>query len=80
MALKATSKIHQYRDKPEIDLTGPDGNAFALLSMVRGFCRDLGRDPKPIMDEMIAGDYENLVKVFTKEFGKFVTLHKQEAV
>ena len=58
----------------EIDLTGPQGNAFALMGFAFEFAKQLGRDPAPIIQRMKAGDYENLVAVFDAEFGELVTL------
>ncbi len=60
----------------EIDLTGQQGNAFVLLGYASSFAKQLGRDPKPILEKMRSGDYENLVKVFDEEFGAFVTLYR----
>jgi hypothetical protein len=60
----------------EIDLTGPDGNAFVLLGMAARFAKQLGLDSKAIQAEMMSGDYENLLKVFDKNFGHFVTLYR----
>ena len=57
-----------------IDLTGPEGNAFCLLGYASQYAKQLGLDSKKIQDEMTTGDYENLVKVFDKHFGNFVTL------
>jgi hypothetical protein len=59
-----------------IDLTGPDGNAFALLAYADRFARWLGMDPKPVLDEMRTGDYENLLQVFDYHFGQFVVLER----
>jgi hypothetical protein len=58
----------------EIDLTGPDGNAYALMGYASRFAKQLGRDPKPIIQRMTSADYENLLAVFDEEFGEFVTL------
>lgn len=58
----------------EIDLTGPEGNAFVLLGYARKLAKSSGADPEPILKRMQAGDYENLVAVFDAEFGDFVTL------
>lgn len=58
----------------EIDLTGPDGNAFYLLGQARRFAKQLGLDNDKIQKEMTSGDYENLVQTFDKYFGNFVTL------
>jgi hypothetical protein len=60
----------------EIDLTGPDGNAFVLLGRARRFARQLGLDENKIHGEMTSGDYENLIQVFDKYFGHFVTLYR----
>jgi hypothetical protein len=60
----------------EIDLTGPDGNAFVLIGTANKLAKQLGLDGKAIQAEMMKGDYENLVKVFDKHFGHFVTLYR----
>ena len=59
-----------------IDLTGPDGNAFALIGYATKFARQLDLDSTQIREEMMAGDYENLVAVFDKYFGDYVTLER----
>jgi hypothetical protein len=60
----------------EIDLTGPDGNAFMLIGKASNLAKQLGLDSKAIQAEMMKGDYENLVNVFDKHFGHFVTLYR----
>ena len=60
----------------EIDLTGPNGNAFYLIGAARNLAKQLGLDAKKIQSEMTAGDYENLITVFDKYFGEFVTLYR----
>lgn len=57
-----------------IDLTGPEGNAFVLLGYAEQYSETLGLDVEKIQTEMKSGDYENLVNVFDKHFGEFVTL------
>ena len=59
-----------------IDLTGPDGNAFALMGYALRFARQLDLDSTQIREEMMAGDYENLVAVFDKYFGDYVVLER----
>lgn len=59
-----------------IDLTGPDGNAFALMGYARRFATQLGLDSSIIIKEMMAGDYENLLQVFDKNFGEYVILER----
>ena len=64
------------KDPIVIDLTGPDGNAFSLMAYATNFCKQLKIDSKPIIEEMMSGDYENLIQVFDKQFGKFVILER----
>ena len=59
-----------------IDLTGPEGNAFALMGYAMRFAKQLGKDGKAITNEMMSGNYENLIEVFEREFGDFVILER----
>ena len=61
----------------EIDLTGPEGNAYVLLMYADKFSRQLGHDDfrrQCIQDEMKLADYECLLQTFDREFGSFVTM------
>jgi hypothetical protein len=60
----------------EIDLTGPDGNAYALMAYARRLSKQLEMDGDEIISEMMSSDYENLIRVFDKNFGSFVTLYR----
>ena len=60
----------------EIDLTGPNGNAFYLLGAAGNLAKQLGLDSAVIQKEMMSGDYENAVNVFDRHFGSFVTLYR----
>ena len=60
----------------ELDLTGPQGNAYFLIGTAKRLCSQLGYHYEPVRDDMMAGDYENLIKVFDKHFGDFVTLYR----
>lgn len=60
----------------EIDLTGPDGNAFYLLGVAKRLSKELDKDGDAILEEMKSGDYENLLEVFECEFGHIVTLYR----
>ena len=64
------------KSKIEIDLTGPDGNAFVLIGTASRLAKQLGLDADEIKTEMMSGDYENLVNTFDKHFGHFVTLYR----
>ena len=60
----------------EIDLTGPEGNAFFLLVTAQKLSKQLELNGSEIMEEMRSGDYENLIQVFEKYFGMVVTLYR----
>ncbi len=62
--------------KRVIDLTGPEGNAFVLLGIAKGLCKDLNLDSSVVTSEMMSGDYENLITVFDDYFGDYVDLEK----
>ena len=60
----------------EVDLTGPKGNAYFLLGLANDLSKKLGLDFNKIQSEMTSGDYENLISVFDKNFGRIVTLYR----
>ena len=59
-----------------IDLTGPDGNAFALMGYASNFAKQQGLNKEEIINEMMSSDYEHLLQVFDKHFGSFVILER----
>jgi hypothetical protein len=59
-----------------IDLTGPDGNAFALMGYASNFAKQLGLNKEEIINDMMSSDYEHLLQVFDKYFGSFVILER----
>lgn len=71
--------IKQKQDRKEkivIDLTGPDGNPFVLLGTAKKLAKQLDIESKPILDEMMSGDYEKLISTFDKHFGFYVDLER----
>ena len=69
----------QNSDKMIIDLDGPEGNAYNLMGVAKNLMRRLGFEDenslvKAVLEEMMSGDYNNLVKVFDKHFGDMVIL------
>ena len=74
--------IRPIEEKPyvapiEIDLTGPEGNAFHLLGLAQRLSRQLGHDDfrtECILEEMKLTDYEGLLHTFDREFGTLVTM------
>jgi hypothetical protein len=74
MAIKELAKRETTRI--DIDLTGPDGNAFALISLAKRYASQLRLDGEAIVAEMTSGDYESLIQVFDKHFGEYVDLYR----
>ena len=60
----------------ELDLTGPDGNAYALMGYACNFAARQGKDTKAILAEMKSSDYENLVQVMEREFGDLIVMYR----
>ena len=61
----------------EVDLTGPQGNAYYLMGLANNLSRQLGYDKlhqERIIEEMMLTDYEGLLHTFDREFGLLVTL------
>ena len=77
-----SSVIRSIKEKPrtspiEVDLTGPQGNAYYLLGLASNLSRQLRYDThrtELILDEMKLSDYEGLLHTFDREFGLLVTL------
>lgn len=61
-----------------IDLTGPDGNAYALMALAKRFATQLGwlDCGSALIQEMMSGDYEHLLQVFDNAFGEYVILER----
>jgi DNA-binding transcriptional regulator LsrR (DeoR family) len=76
MRTKIMIKKKQNKSVIEVDLTSPQGNAFYLLGLASQLSKQLGLDEVEILQEMQTSNYENLVKVFDKHFGKFVILYR----
>jgi hypothetical protein len=70
------SKNQKKEKRIEIDLNGPNGNAFVLMGIANQLGRRLGLDVKQIQTEMRSGDYENLLKVMENYFGKYIVMYR----
>ena len=60
-----------------INLDGPDGNVFSLLSNAKRLAREVGYafdEQNIITEKMMSGDYANAVKTFDMYFGDYVIL------
>jgi len=60
----------------EIDLTGPQGNAFVILGIAARLTDKLDKNWVNIKKKMTSGDYDNLLKVFDQEFGEYVIMYR----
>ena len=67
----------------EIDLTGPDGNVFNLISIATSLGKQFNRltdgkyfDVKRIQEDMMSGDYEHAINVIEKNFGNYIILYR----
>jgi len=69
-------KKTERKGKIEIDLTGPQGNAYYLLGQAHSLSDELDKDWEDIKKRMTSGDYENLIDVMEKEFGAYVTMYR----
>jgi|LakMenEpi03Aug12_release.lakeMendotaPanAssembly.Ray.scaffolds.fasta_scaffold270596_3 hypothetical protein len=59
----------------EIDLNGPEGNAFNLLGIASKLAYVLGLNKDEILEEMKSSDYKNLVLTMDKYFGDFIIFY-----
>ena len=64
------------KSKIEIDLTGPDGNAFVLLSIAKDLCHKTGIEWEPVKNEMTSSNYENLLLTMDKYFGDLIIMYR----
>jgi len=64
------------KSKIEIDLLGPDGNAFVLLSIAKDLCHKTGIEWEPVKNEMTSGNYENLLLTMDKYFGDLIIMYR----
>ena len=64
------------KDRIEIDLRGPEGNAFALLGIAKDLCHKTGIEWEPVKNEMTSSDYEWLLQVMDHYFGDFIIMYR----
>lgn len=69
-------KKKQKKNVIEIDLTGPQGNAFYLLGLAKTLSKQIGFDTDIVLDEMKSSDYEHLIQTFDGYFGSIVILYR----
>ena len=65
--------------KIEIDLNGPEGNAWCLIGLAGSLGKQLNMTNfriKCIQDEMMLSSYEMTIQTFDKWFGDYVILYR----
>lgn len=63
----------------EIDLRGPDGNAYVLMGYARTLGRQIGFSEEKIdaiIKVMMLTNYDGLLQTFDEQFGDYVILYK----
>ena len=63
----------------DIDLRGPEGNAWALMGITADLLRQMGRSKENInavLEDMKSSDYEHLLEVMDAEVGILVNLYR----
>lgn len=73
-----TRKELEYK-KIEIDLSGPEGNAWYLIGLAGSLGKQLNMTNfriKCIQDEMMLSSYEMIIQTFDKWFGDYVILYR----
>jgi hypothetical protein len=64
------------KSKIEIDLQGPEGNAFMLLAVAKDLAHQLDMDWSMIHNEMTSSNYEWLLQVMDYHFGDFIIMYR----
>jgi len=65
------------KGKIEIDLIGPQGNAFALMGYAKNLARQLEYSEDKVAEmikDMKSSNYEHLIQIFDDNFGDYVDL------
>lgn len=65
------------KNKIIINLTGPKGNIFYILGLVKKLSKELNYDFNKIHNEVLNGNYTNAIKVIEKYFGEYIIFIKK---
>lgn len=68
---------HKEVRRPQIDLSGPQGNVFCLIGQGLRWGKQLGWDKKQLAEfkkGMMAGDYDDAIQFFDSKFGSMCDL------
>lgn len=63
--------------RPEIDLSGPQGNAIVIIGTASKLGKQVGMSQEEVnemVEDMMSSNYEHVIRVFDRHFGQFVDL------
>lgn len=66
-----------------VNIDGPAGNAYMLLGLATNLAKQLGYSKvstEDLLNDMKAGNYIHLLKVFNDHFGELITLETDNEV
>lgn len=69
--------IKQTPSRRTIDCAGPAGNAWSLIGQAESFAKQLqytAEQKAQLTQDLMSGDYDNLLLVFNEHFGSFCDL------
>jgi hypothetical protein len=80
MFMEIQKIMSKYFISREIDIAGPDGNAFALMGIGQSWLKQLDHadQQKEFVTECMSGDYEHLLEVFKSWFGENTIYNSNE--
>ena len=71
------------KEKIEIDLTAPEGNAFSLMRFAKDTANQMNKalgeehiNVDELMKDMMSSDYEHIVELLEEHFGDFIILYR----
>jgi tRNA U54 and U55 pseudouridine synthase Pus10 len=72
-------KIARQKRKLELNLNTSEGTYFHLIAVIKKISEEIGLSKereKEIIAEMISGDYEQMIQVIEREFGRYLLLFR----
>ena len=69
--------------RPTLDITGPNGNAFAILNFTHSLLKQVGFDDEYcnlVITEMKSSNYKHLINTMVKFIGDFVDIETTEEI
>jgi len=71
------------KEKIEIDLTAPEGNAFSLIRFAKDTAIKMNKametehiNVDELITDMMSSDYEHIIELLEEHFGDFIILYR----